>query len=191
MSSGCRDKAPINGPTQPSLDSYLWGKGVPENPTEAVQWWKQAAEQGVAEAQNNLGSMYAEGIGVPKDPTKAVKWYKRAAEQGYAGAQYILGYLLSIRGQGISQDPVEAIMWYKRVAEQGLTEAQFRLGLLYDKGTDVLPTDATSCFPIEASPRAEGPPTSVPQDPKEAATWYKRAAEQGSCRGAKRPWSTL
>jgi hypothetical protein len=58
---------------------------------EEIKEWRQAAEQGYAEAQYNLGVMYANGEGVPEDDTEAVKWYRKAAEQGLAKAQYNLG----------------------------------------------------------------------------------------------------
>jgi TPR repeat protein len=47
---------------------------------QAVYWWKKAAEQGHAQAQNNLGGCYAQGLGVAQDYTQAVYWYTRAAE---------------------------------------------------------------------------------------------------------------
>ncbi|MDP4855337.1 MAG: SEL1-like repeat protein, partial [Schleiferiaceae bacterium] len=42
------------------------------------------ADQGYAQAQYNLGIMYANGQGVPKSDKEAVKWYRKAAEQGDA-----------------------------------------------------------------------------------------------------------
>ena len=53
----------------------------------------QAAAQGNAAAQYNLGVMYANGEGVPKDDAQAVQWYRKAAEQGDAKAQYKLGVM--------------------------------------------------------------------------------------------------
>ena len=38
---------------------YANGEGVPEDHAEAVRWFRLAAEQGDAEAQYNLGLMYA------------------------------------------------------------------------------------------------------------------------------------
>ena len=52
---------------------------------------KRLAEDGDAEAQNDLGVMYGNGEGVPQDYKEAVKWYRLAAEQGVAAAQYNLG----------------------------------------------------------------------------------------------------
>ena len=49
-------------------------------------WIRKAATQGDAEAQHNLGAMYANGKGVPKDFAKALKWFQLAAEQGQENA---------------------------------------------------------------------------------------------------------
>jgi TPR repeat protein len=53
----------------------------------ALADFRLAAQQGVAVAQFNLGSMYNSGQGVPQDYTKALKWYRRAAKQGDAYKQ--------------------------------------------------------------------------------------------------------
>ena len=52
--------------------------------SELVDLLKAKAEQGEAEAQFNLGYMYATGEGVPQNDTEAVRWYRMAAEQGDA-----------------------------------------------------------------------------------------------------------
>jgi TPR repeat protein len=58
------------------------GDGVPENKAEAVKWYRLAAEQGDAGAQNNLGLMYVKGDGVPQNYVKAYVWWSVAAAQG-------------------------------------------------------------------------------------------------------------
>ena len=50
--------------------------------SEAVKWYRKAAEQGNKQAQYNLGVCYESGRGVPQDYSEAVKWYRKAAEQG-------------------------------------------------------------------------------------------------------------
>ena len=50
--------------------------------TEAVRWYRKAADQGNAFAQNNLGVMYDNGNGVAQDYVQAHMWYNLAAEQG-------------------------------------------------------------------------------------------------------------
>ena len=40
---------------------YLRGDGVPQDYAEAVKWFRKAADHGEADAQFNLGHMYAQG----------------------------------------------------------------------------------------------------------------------------------
>ena len=42
---------------------YAYGEGVVEDDAEAAGWLRLAADQGHADAQNNLGVMYASGEG--------------------------------------------------------------------------------------------------------------------------------
>ena len=100
-----------------------------ENYTEAFKYCKKSAEEGILEAQFNLGVMYTCGQGVKQDYFKAVEWYQKAAEQGNASAQYILG-LMYDAGQGVKQDYIKAVEWYQKAAEQGHAEAQFNLDRL-------------------------------------------------------------
>ena len=60
---------------------------VPEDDAEAVRWFRLAAEQGDASAQNSLGFMYELGEGVPEDIVLAYMWYNLAAAQGNETAQ--------------------------------------------------------------------------------------------------------
>jgi CHAT domain-containing protein/TPR repeat protein len=87
------------------------------------------AEQGDAEAQNQLGLMYQNGEGVTKNYTEAVKWYRKAAEQGYAQAQNNLG-LMYVLGTGVTQNNQEAVKWYHKAAAQGDAAAKFNLVIL-------------------------------------------------------------
>jgi TPR repeat protein len=133
---------------------YADGEGVRQDFTEAVKWWRLAADQGHAGAQYNLGLMYEKGQGVRQDYAEALKWYRLAADQGDAGAQSNLG-LMYDQGKGVQQDYVEAVKWYMLAADQGDARAQFNLGAMYEKG--------------------EG----VPQDYVEAVKWYRLGADQG------------
>ena len=62
------------------------------NYKKAVKWYRQAAKQGNAAAQFNLGLMYRKGEGVTRNDKEAVKWYREAAEQGDADAQFEIGF---------------------------------------------------------------------------------------------------
>ena len=59
--------------------------------TQAVGWYRKAAEQGHADAQRNMGIMFDLGHGVKEDYAQAFEWYNKAAEQGHSGARLILG----------------------------------------------------------------------------------------------------
>ena len=102
----------------------------------ALKEWRPLAEQGLADAQFNLGLMYRYGEGVPQDYAEAMKWYRLAAEQGNAGAQFALGFMYD-EGQGVPPDYAEAAKWYRLAAEQGDALAQVFLGLAYWAGLGV------------------------------------------------------
>ena len=61
---------------------YRNGEGVPENDAEAVKWFRKAADQGLANAQYNLGHMYNSGEGVPENNIRAYAWWSMAKTQG-------------------------------------------------------------------------------------------------------------
>ena len=63
-------------------DMYSRGNGVTRNDEEALRWYRMAADQGHAGAQNNLGWLYDEGRGVPADAMEAARWYRKAAVAG-------------------------------------------------------------------------------------------------------------
>jgi TPR repeat protein len=121
---------------------------------EALRWFRQAAEQGAAEAQYNLGVMYRDGLGVPQNIEKAIKLFEQAAKQGYAKAKCSLGVMYR-DGQGMPKNDKEAMKLFEQAAKQGLAEAQYNLGLMYEEGQG------------------------VPQNKKEALKWFELAAEQG------------
>ena len=107
----------LAGPAWAGLDeaTAAYNRGDYET---ALRELRPLAEQGLAEAQFNLGFMYGNGKGVPQDYADALKWYRLAAEQGLASAQTNLGLMYS-KGRGVPQDYVQAHMWYNLAAAQG------------------------------------------------------------------------
>ena len=97
---------------------YANGQGVPQDNVQAVKWYRLAADQGNARAQDNLGLMYANGQGVPQNNAEAAKWYRLAAVQGYARAQYNLGVMYA-NGQGVPEDNVQAHKWFNLAGAGG------------------------------------------------------------------------
>jgi len=119
---------------------------------KAYSEWKAAAEAGVAEAQFDLGVLYAQGRGVQRNLTEATKWYRKAAEQGNSEAEFALGQMYSL-GWGVPRDEADALRWIQ---------------MANDPDSDGPPTDWAL---IEGY--------GVSRDAKEAAYWYQLAADKG------------
>lgn len=84
------------------------------------------AEDGDAEAQNELGERYYYGKKVEMNRELAFKWYMKAAEQGNPEAQFNVGWCYS-KGKGTDVDNDKAYEWYKKSAEQGNVDAKHYL----------------------------------------------------------------
>jgi len=67
-------------------EEYLLGQNRPGNQVLAAYWYRQAAEQGSAEGEYNLGCCYEYGWGVAKCRHRALELYSRAAERGLSAA---------------------------------------------------------------------------------------------------------
>jgi len=80
---------------QAGVDAYDQGDYA-----TALKEMRPLAEQGHADAQYNLGDMYAKGRGVAQDYVQARDWWLKAAAQGDADTQYNLGLLYHL-GQGV------------------------------------------------------------------------------------------
>jgi uncharacterized protein len=64
---------------------YYNGLGVPQDYTEALKWYRKAAEQGNERALGSLGLMYERGQGVPQDCIQAYMWFNLAASRSHPG----------------------------------------------------------------------------------------------------------
>jgi TPR repeat protein len=109
---------------------HYHGHGVRENDAQALKWFERAARQGLADAQFQVGNMYAYGLADPgngADPSRiAAQWYFEAARQGHADAQYSLG-ILFFTGTGVQQNTDEAARWIAKAAAQGHADAALYL----------------------------------------------------------------
>ncbi|WP_369598664.1 CHAT domain-containing protein [Sinorhizobium meliloti] len=135
---------------------------MPQSDTEAVRWYRLAAEQGLASAQNNLGVVYDKGRGVPQSDTEAVRWYRLAAEQGLASAQNNLGVMYD-KGRGVPQSETEAVRWYRLAAQQDYAKAQYNLGVMYGSGAGGLPRDQLKKYDLLRKAVENGYPNALLQ----------------------------
>ena len=81
---------------------YANGEGVPQDFQEAVKWYRKAAEQGHADAQNNLGNRYYKGDGVMRNLVEAYKWFSLASAQGNEIAKKNVQMCRSHRWMGVA-----------------------------------------------------------------------------------------
>ncbi len=128
---------------------------VPQDEEQAAQWWRKAAEQGLARAQNELAVVLSDGRGVPAEPQQAVFWYRKAAEQGFGWAQFYLGKTYA-EGRGVARNQTQAVGWVRKAAEQGYTEAQNALGTLYFRGSGIA-RNLAQCGPVVLAGCGERP----------------------------------
>lgn len=130
------------------------GDGVMRSLTKAADWYRLAAESGLADAQNNLALLYIQGHGAPRSERRAFELWLDAARNGHRQAQYNVA-LAYYQGTGTEQNQAEAAEWFRKGAASGLAESQFALAEMYRLGVG------------------------VEEDSGRALYWYERALEQG------------
>jgi hypothetical protein len=97
--------------------AYESGRGVEQDFTQALKWFRESAKQGDPDAQFNLGQMYEDGEGVSQDYAQAAKWYRTACENrpdhGGAGNGCNSLGMLYLDGKGVKRNRVEAYKFFK------------------------------------------------------------------------------
>lgn len=146
-----------NGEAQHDLAAiYTAGQaGTQQNFERAAQWFREAADNGVANARYNLGVLYHQGLGVKRDLGRALYWYREAARLGHPEAEYNLG-IAYIEGIGTKYNAPIAGAFFERAANNGIMEAAYNLGLIHENGL------------------------LGKTDNDKALLWYKIAADQGN-----------
>lgn len=135
-------------------DHYMGRNGKAKDYKKAAEYYRQAADQGHAGAQANLGLMLRDGQGVSVNLQESIMYFAKAAAQGNTTGQVNLAWMYDT-GKGVSKDYKEAVKWYRKAAEQGDATAQYNLGLCYEQGKG------------------------VSKDMGQAKLWYAKAAAQG------------
>jgi localization factor PodJL len=140
---------------------YADGRGVPQNLTEAANWFERAAGQGLAPAQFRLGGLHEKGLGVRKNVELARRYYSAAGAAGNAKALHNLA-VLHAEGVDGKPDYPTAARWFRKAAEYGITDSQYNLAVLYARGIG------------------------VEQNMSEAYRWFALAARDGDAEAAKK-----
>lgn len=113
-----------------------------------------AANNGDAEAQYQIGMCYREGKGIKKDYKKSLQWLNKAADQGHANAILQVG-VCYYKGWGVAKDKKKSSIYYENAAEKGVAKAQYAIGIDYYDGNG------------------------VKKDINKAIYWVEKSAEQG------------
>ncbi len=177
-----------------STGSFYYSKGYDAhkagNHSDAVAFWRKAAEGGSVSAQFALGVVYHKGEGVTRNIKEAMSWFRKAANNGDSQAQYNLGLAFGL-GEGVPRDYEEAVKWYRKAAEGGLAQAQSNLGAAYQAGDGVIKDDKKAIYWIRKAAdqglaiaqsnlgRAYEMGVGVEVDYGEAEKWLRLAAAQG------------
>ncbi len=174
------------------------GRGVEKNLSEAVRWFRKAADQGNFFGQDALADCYAKGRGVVKDIAEAARWYRKAAEQGDLDAQTELGLCYSYsNSEGVPKDFVEAAKWFRKAAEEDYATAEYLLGICHFNG-DGVPKNLSAAAGWFRKASEQNHPAAqlnlglcysngdgVPRDYLEAYKWANLSAAQGDADAAK------
>lgn len=121
----------------------------------AATYYRLAAEQGDAPAQDMLSWMLLEGEVMAYDAEEAMIWARQAADAGVASSMTRLG-LLYHNAIGVDRDPALAAHWWTLGAQKDDADAQAMLGAALHMGAGVR------------------------QDDIQALAWLIRATEGGS-----------
>jgi TPR repeat protein len=180
---------------------------IKENRKKGIEYLKNAADQGDAEALYLLAICYETGQGVEADHKKAIEHYQKAADHEHPNAQYIIAkhflilYITScpditlrrlydssdifraLKSTSQSPDILQAIQYLKKAAEQGHSEALLDLGVYYK--TCLKQSSLAQSYYYRAAykghPIAQsylGDNFYYIKDYKTAFLWYKKAALQ-------------
>ena len=117
---------------------YDRGLGVRADPKQAVNYYKTAAEKGLALGVTNYATAIAKGYEGSVDGRKIMALYVDAAAKGSPIAMGNVAYFRQIRGwdkSGTAFPSDETIVAYARVAEmRRLPVGAFALGVIYKNG---------------------------------------------------------
>ena len=111
---------PVAADFKAGLDAYEKGDFA-----GARREWTPLAEQGMAEAQYNLGLIHQHGKGLAADAAVAFDWYLRAAEGGYLRARYRVAEMYEA-GLGTRQDLIQAHLWYNLAGQERYLDSRKR-----------------------------------------------------------------
>ena len=214
--SGCRDdpsagekiaewsESDLTADYETGMHYFRGGGAVRIDHNKAFEYFRQAAERGLPEAQAELAVLYtAPGLFDflnAKDFQQAGSWGARAlkdglqerADAGRHSAQYELGQLY-LAGVGVARDLPKAREWYEQAAANGSYDAKRALGFIYLSGTGTTADLAKAKKYFEEAASGNLAPAQqflgimyssdrddMRKDDTKAVEWFRKAADQGN-----------
>ena len=170
------EKEPVDEIDKPYAD---WYRKAAQNGVAEAQWWigdndyeeaylwfSKAANQGYVDAYYSLAECYFDGNGVAPNTNKGIEWLTKAANAGYGISAKALADRY-YNGDGIGRNYEKAVYWYTIAAN-----AEESLGSgSYMQEPDIAQNLLGQCY-------RDG--TGVTRDYKKAVYWFRRAAERGN-----------
>jgi TPR repeat protein len=136
--------------------AFETGRGARKDEARAAEFYRRAADLGVAAGMVRLAHMYEDGRGgLPKDDAPAAQWYRKAAEAGNTNGMVNLGVMYANGKGGLPQDYAQAVGWVRRGADAGDGYAMYLMGYFHETGKGVAKNEA------------------------EAVRWYRKSSNAG------------
>ncbi len=164
---------------------YLTGQsGLPEDPTEARQYFHQACVRELALGCMNLATVWANGLGGRQNLTEAALLYEKSCRLGNLRGCSAAGYLYAT-GQGVRSDPAHAHSLLQKACQQDDAPGCLYLGAMqaqanqwqealaaYDKACEL--GDGESCNLLFTLYTAH---TDIQPDPNLALDYVRKACQ--------------
>lgn len=115
---------------------YSKGTGVTRNKNQAIQWFAEAAQNGIVEGWYNTALLYKEDTQTP-DFAMAYQYFDTAASHGDEQSIYALAYM-HYKGLGCQQDYGKAATLFKKGAISGRANSMYFYGLCWRNGYGVM-----------------------------------------------------
>ena len=163
------------------------GYGTEKNIQKAVEFYREAAEQGLPKAQTALGEIYLNGLfGFTKNIAAAERWLDLAIAQQHAPAKILKGNLLLKKSTQKATKQAEQL--YREAIVQAQSRAYCELGMMYEnahvdltleEGIELLITGAEAgqvkcMFMLGLTYEV------MQANYEQSRTWYLRAVKAGS-----------
>lgn len=113
-------------------DDFYYGRGCAVDYTQAMYWYRRAAEAGNIYSPNSIGICYQNGYGVPQSGEQAASWFEKAYKAGNPQGAYNLAECY-FNGVGVRKNTDQALKYWGEAAKLGHPSAAQRRESVFSK----------------------------------------------------------